>query len=74
MRRYEVTPEDLTRALSTIEVDLIGDYGRGDHRQVRWNVEAREYRVYDHHALILSTASADAAAEEFNAISPRSER
>lgn len=70
MSKFTVTGEELEKYRADIEQVLCGDYGRGHAREVRFNVGHGMYHVYDHRELVLSTTSAENAAERFNAIRP----
>jgi hypothetical protein len=70
MATFTVTGEELDKHRANIEKELVGEYGRGYHREIRFNVGHGMYHVYDHRELILSTTSAVDAAEAFNGIRP----
>lgn len=72
MARMTITGEDLEEVLAQAsEVELVGEFGRGYHRSVKYHVPSGEYRVYDHHELNVATTDALAAATEFNGIRPQ---
>jgi hypothetical protein len=67
-----ITGDDLAKYLAEMsEITVVGDYGKGYHREVKYNAAFSEYRVYDHHEQVWSTTSAEEAAESFNAIRPQ---
>jgi hypothetical protein len=71
MRHDNVTGEELSRHVKLSELDICGHYGGGYHAQVKYNVGAGEYEVYDHRELLLRTPSAATAAAAYNLIRPR---
>lgn len=71
MSRFTITGEELEKHRAAIEKELVGEYGKGYHREVRFHVGHGVYHVYDHRELVLSTTSAVDAAEWFNDIRPR---
>lgn len=72
MEHNTVTATELTDYVATIESEVAENYGDGYHASIKFNVGHGMYHVYDHRALILSTTSAEDAADAYNAIRPRS--
>lgn len=70
MSHTPITAEQLSAYVAGREIDVASHFGGGYMAQVNYNIGHGMYHVYDHRELIMSTTSADVAAETYNAIRP----
>lgn len=66
-----VTGTELSAYVSRFEVELCGQFGKGFHASIKYDVGGDLYRVYDHDAVIAETADPEGAARAYNQIRPR---
>ena len=68
-----ITPEDIYRAVHEVvgPVQLIGHWGNGFNREIKYNPVTKWFIVYDHGEAVDATALAARAARVYNEIKPR---
>ena len=72
MDSYQVTRDDLiTARQQTSTVQLIGRWGGGFSKEIKYDFEDQTYMVIDHGELIRVTVFSDIAANMYNSIKPR---
>jgi hypothetical protein len=72
MSQFTITGEGLQEYLAQkAEIIVVGEYGSGHHREVRYHAVSGEYQVYDHGEMTLATTDPATAATKFNGIRPQ---
>jgi hypothetical protein len=71
MAQQQITAHDLERYVYEKRIDgIIGEYGKGYHRQIDYLVGTGEYVVLDHHETVWNGRDANEAIEAYEKIQP----